>query len=190
MTRPRKFVVMLACWVSASAVLAGHAWAGTIFHDSFRVEDGLFEFENFCDVEGMSVRETWVADVRVAVVQRGPHGFAYSVEHVKETGVFTNTANDKTVTRVITIKQKDLKITDNGDGTLTVLAMGTGTEVAYGADGKAIYRNPGQSRFAILFDHAGTPTDLSDDTFISMQRVKGSTGRNDDFCAAVVPALT
>ena len=190
MTHARKFVAVIACCVAASAVLVGHASAARIFHESFRVEDS-FEFEDFCGVDGMSVLETWVADVRVSVVQRGPNGFAYANEHIKEVGVFTNLSNGKTVTRVVTAIQRELKVTDNGDGTLTILAMGTGNEVIYGADGKAIYRNPGQSRFEFLIDHGGTPTDPSDDEFIAnLGRVKGSTGRTDDFCAAVVPALS
>jgi hypothetical protein len=189
MTHSRKFVAILAGCVAASAALVGHASAGKIFHESFRVEDSSEE-ENFCGVDGMSVRRTWVADLRVSAVQRGPDGFAYFLEHIKEHGVITNPANGKTVTWVVTVKQKDLKVTDNGDGTLTFLSMGTGNEVIYGADGKAIYRDPGQSRFEFLIDHGGTPTDPSDDEFISVERVKGSTGRTDDFCEAVVPALT
>ena len=95
------------------------------------------------------------------------------------------------IINVITTNAKDLKVTDNGDGTLTILFLATGNEVIYGADGKAIFRNPGQSRFEFLIDHSGTPTDPSGDEFIAdLGRVKGSTGRTDDFCVAVVPALT
>jgi hypothetical protein len=57
----------------------------------------------------------------------------------------------------------------------------------HGPDGKALARNPGQVRFELLVDHGGTPTDPSDDEFLGL--VKGSTGRTDDFCAAVVPVL-
>ena len=58
------------------------------------------------------------------------------------------------------------------------------------ADGKAIGRNPGQVRFELLVDHGGTPTDPFDDEVIAeLGVVKEETGRNDDFCAAVVPAL-
>ena len=86
---------------------------------------------------------------------------------------------------------KDLKVTDNGDGTLTILVLGTGNFVVYDHDGKAIARNPGQVRFEILIDDGGTPQDPSDDEFLEfLGDVKGSTGRNDDFCAAVVPELT
>ena len=38
-------------------------------------------------------------------------------------------------------------MTDNGDGTLTILVLTTGPAAVYGPDGKAIARNPGQVRF-------------------------------------------
>jgi hypothetical protein len=189
MTHSRKFVAMLACCVAASAVLVGHASARQVFQERFH-DEGTFVLENFCGVAGLTVTDEFVFDGKFGAVQRGPNGFEYFHENVKETEVLTNLVNGKTVTLVNTAYGKDLKLTDNGDGTLTVLAMGTGNEVIYGADGKAIYRNPGQSRFELLFDHGGTPTDRSDDEFISVELVKGSTGRTDDFCAAVLPALS
>jgi hypothetical protein len=86
--------------------------------------------------------------------------------------------------------EKDLRVTDNGDGTQTILILATGNAVLYGDDGKAIARNPGQIRFEILVDDGGTPTDPSDDEFLDfLGVVKGSTGRSDDFCEAAVPAL-
>jgi hypothetical protein len=91
-----------------------------------------------------------------------------------------------TVVRV----NKDLRVTDNGDGTLTILFLATGNDVFYGSDGEVIGRDPGQIRLEILVDHGGTPTDPSDDEFLSEELVKGSTGRSDDFCAAAVPALS
>ena len=61
----------------------------------------------------------------------------------------------------------------------------------YGEDGKAIARDPGQTRVEILVDHGGTPTDPSDDEFLEfLGVVKESTGRSDDFCEAAVPILT
>lgn len=86
---------------------------------------------------------------------------------------------------------KDKTVTDNGDGTLTIVILATGNAVLYGANGKAIARNPGQLRFAILVDNAGTPTDPFDDEFIEdLGVLKGSTGRSDDFCTAAVAALS
>ena len=60
----------------------------------------------------------------------------------------------------------------------------------YGPDGKAIARNPGQTRFRIVVDHGGTPNDPEDDTELSFEVARDSTGRNDDFCEAAVGALT
>jgi hypothetical protein len=85
---------------------------------------------------------------------------------------------------------RDLKVTDNGDGTLTLLVLATGNSILYGMNGEAIARNPGQVRFELLIDHNGTPTDPSDDEFLAfLGIVKESTGRSDDFCAASVAAL-
>jgi hypothetical protein len=189
MTHSRKLVAMLACCVAASAALVGGASARQIFQERFHDEGGLIH-ENFCGVAGLTVSDDFVIDGKVRAVPHGPDGLAYFLQTSKETSVVTNVANGKAVTFVAKATVKDLKVTDNGDGTVTILLLATGNEVIYGADGKAIFRNPGQSRFELLFDHGGTPTDLSDDEFISDERVKGSTGRNDDFCEAVVPDLT
>lgn len=61
---------------------------------------------------------------------------------------------------------KDKRVTDNGDGTMTILMLATGNAVLYGENDKAIARNPGQIRFEILIDHNGTPTDPFDDQFL------------------------
>ena len=86
--------------------------------------------------------------------------------------------------------QKDLHVTDNGDGTLTILVLATGNYTLYGEDGRAIARNPGQVRFELLIDHGGTPDDPSDDLELDFKIVKESTGRSDDACEAAVPALS
>jgi hypothetical protein len=115
---------------------------------------------------------------------------AYGHVNVRFTNVYTNVDNGNTVTEVGNVVDKDLRVTDNGDGTLTILVVVTGNETLFGPDGKALARNPGQTRFEILIDHGGTPTDPSDDEFLEdLGVVKGSTGRTDDACAAIVPVL-
>jgi hypothetical protein len=189
MTHARKFVAMFACCVAASAALVGHASARQIFQERFH-DEGTVEVKNFCGAAGLTVSDEFVADLKFKAVQRGPNGFTYVLENLKETEILTNLANGQTVTLVITLMRKDLKVRNNGDGTLTGIGMATGNAVLYGADGKAIARDPGQSRVKLLIDHGGTPTDPSDDEVISVERVKGSTGRSDDMCAAAVEALT
>ena len=104
--------------------------------------------------------------------------------------MITNLANDKTLTQTFSVLTKDLKVTDNGDGTMTILVLATGSGKVYGPDGKLLFNDPGQIRFEVLIDHGGTPTNASDDEFLEfLGQVKGSTGRNDlqdrDFCADI-----
>jgi hypothetical protein len=189
-THSRMFGAMLACCVAAAALLVGNASAGQIIHEGYH-DEGTFVQEDYCGVTGLTVRDAYVVDGNVRAVPHGPDRFAYFLDQIKETSVGTNLANGKTVTFVSTSTAKDLKVTDNGDGTLTILELATGNDVFYGPDGKVIARNPGQIRFEVLIDNGGTPTDPLDDEFIAdLGVVKGSTGRNDDLCAATVPALS
>jgi len=80
------------------------------------------------------------------------------------------------------VVEKDMRVTELGDGDIEVLILATGNAVLYDESGKAIARNPGQTRFVIVFDESGDE--------VSREVVKGSTGRSDDFCDAAVPALT
>ena len=45
--------------------------------------------------------------------------------------------------------------------------LGTGNSTLTGTDGKAIARNPGQTRWEILIDNNGTPQDPTDDEFLA-----------------------
>jgi hypothetical protein len=188
MTHSRKFFA-LACCVTASAVLAGQASARLISHESFH-DERTSVVKKFCGVAHLTVSVASVIDGRMSAVSHGPDGLVYSLNNVKESGTVTNLADGNFVTFAGTDSGKDLKVTDNGDGTLTILTRSVGNDVWYGPDGTVIARNPGQSRFELLVDDGGTPTDPSDDEVISAERVKGSTGRNDDFCAAMVAELS
>ena len=189
-SRKLRLSATLALGATAAVMLTAAASAGQIFRETFHEEETLV-FNNFCDVPGLTVELAIVRDGRVHAVPHGPDGLPHFGSHVEQTEVYTNLANDKSVTAVLIGNDKDLRVTDNGDGTLTVLVLATGNAVVYGEDGKAIARNPGQTRFEILVDHGGTPTDPSDDEFLTfLGVVKGSTGRTDDFCAAAVPALS
>ena len=101
----------------------------------------------------------------------------------------TNLATGKTFRGQFAGVEKDHSVIDNGDGTLTIEVLATGAEKWY-ADNRLVLRAPGQVRFEILIDHAGTPTDHTDDEFIEfLGLTKGSTGTNDtegrDFCEDV-----
>jgi hypothetical protein len=174
-------------WVSAVALvllLAPAASAKPLVRERFTEKSSEVE-DDFCG--DLTVRID--VDIRGSALfnPHGPDGLAYSMENVHGSVSFTNLANNKSYTGVFNFINKDQKVTDNGDGTLTILVMATGSEKWYGPDGKLLFNDPGQTRFEVLIDHGGTPTDPSDDEFITdLGVVKGSTGRNDldgrDFC--------
>ncbi len=188
-SRKLRLSAILALGATAAAMLAVAASAEPLLKERFH-DEGTFVDQDFCGA-GLTVDGTFVEDGKLLVVAHGRAGLAYFLEHIHATVTFTNRANGKTVTLTSRVVNKDLRVTDNGDGTLTILILATGNDVLYGPDGKAIGRNPGQIRFEILVDHAGTPTDPSDDVFLSdLGVVKGSTGRSDGFCETAVPAMS
>jgi hypothetical protein len=149
-------------------------------------------FEDFCDVANLTVQIDTVVEGRFSAKihgsEPGPEELVYFTEHLEVSRTFT--AGDNVVTGEDNVLNHDLTVTDNGDGTLTIIILSTGNATLYGANGKAIGRNPGQVRTELVVDHNGTPGDPRDDEFISETLIKGSTGRSDDFCEVVVPALT
>ena len=173
-------VLVGAAALTLAAVASG---GGQLFREPVDETEISIE-EDFCDVDGLTVQ---FATHRVGTVHAVPHGrdrLVYSGFNLKVTEVVTNLENGNSVRSFATIRDKDQRVTDNGDGTLTVLVLATGNSVLYGEDGKAIARNPGQVRYEILIDHGGAPTDPSDDEFVEfLGEVKGSTGRTDDYCA-------
>jgi hypothetical protein len=99
---------------------------------------------------------------------------------------WTNVATGDFVTVVGSYRGGDLRVTDNGDGTLTVISKHTDNWATYDQDGTGIAgaRRAGLTSFELLFDNAGTPTDPSDDEFVAFLGVvtrpawRGSDGGN------------
>ena len=187
-SRKLRLGAILALGAAVAAMLAAAAGAGPPFRETIHDEFELVD-PDFCGA-GLTVEVAVVLDLRVHALPHGPDGLVYFLTHGTETDVLTNLANGRSVRSVATVIEKDLRVTDNGDGTLTVLILATGNAVLYGENGKAIARNPGQIRVELLIDHGGTPNDPSDDEILAEELVKESTGRSDDFCEAAVAALT
>jgi hypothetical protein len=191
MRDPRRYRlrVILVLGATAAVMLTATASAGQVVRETVHEEDTVV-LSDFCDVEGLAVELSFVMDLRIKAVPRGRDRLVYFLSHGKRTEVITNLANDRFVTSAAKVIEKDLRVTDNRDGTLTILILATGNAVVYGENGKAIGRNPGQTRFELIVDHGGTPNDPADDEELSFRVVKDSTGRSDDFCEVVVPALS
>jgi hypothetical protein len=148
------------------------------FHDS------VSEVVEDC---GLTLRHDAEVDVTFLFNFHGPDGLGYQSETFHGTESFTNVANDLSYTHVFNSVSKDLKVTDNGDGTLTLLVMSAGLNKWFGPDGELLFTDSGTIRFEILIDNGGTPTDPSDDEELEfLGVVKDLTGRTDtdgrDFC--------
>lgn len=171
---------------AVSVVAAPPATARPLENVRFVEEESSTEV-NFCD-SGITVTVDVVRELHVLFNSRKPGTAPFWKANVSVAATYTGPGG--VVTERIRGVDKDLAITDNGDGTLTILVLSTGNATAYDESGKAIARNPGQVRYEVLVDYGADITDPSDDTFIAfLGLVKGSTGRTDDFCEAVLPIL-
>ena len=155
---------------------------GGTFHD-----EGSFTNSNFCGVPGLVVDGSFTVDGRFLARLQGRDSIFYEMDHTRVVIVFTRRATGQTVTDIQPrTTSKDLRITNNGDGTLTIVRLLTGGERTYGDEGKLIAKNSGQVRFRIVVDYNGTLSNPDDDTELSSELIFGSTGTNDDFCSAVL----
>ena len=172
----------IASALAAAVVLSAPAAAGAkpLEHEHFHEE--LHETVVDC---GLTLQHDRVVDGHFLLNSHGPDGLAYGGEQLRGTDTFTNLANGHTFVITFTSATKDLRVTDNGDGTLTIIGQGAGNFVVSGSDSPVVLRDPGMTRVEVLIDNAGTPTDPFDDEFLEFVGVvKESTGRNDlgDFC--------
>jgi hypothetical protein len=176
--------VAAASWLTAGVAAAAPPDHGE-FHDEFS-----FTVTDFCEVSGLTVHIDGVVDGRFLARPQGHDGLVHFMDHLHVSRVLTNVDTGDAISDDERIVVKDLKVIDNGDGTLAITVLATGNFVVHDAHGTAIARNPGQSRFQFIVDHGGTPADPSDDVELEdIGLIKGSTGRSDDFCAAAVAAL-
>jgi hypothetical protein len=160
--------------------------------EKVRANDVFTDFFT-CETTGTPVQHDADYWVNFMINQRGGSSpFPYFRESVNGTDVYTNLDTGGTFTVEFTANTHDHVITDNGDGTITVLVIATGGSRFYDTDGNFVLNDPGQVRLSFDVDYNGTPSDPSDDVFVdgSFQVVRESTGRNDtegrDFCEDLV----
>ena len=124
-------------------------------------------------------------------------GFPLFMSGGRYTVTFTNPDTGKSVVKQSAGTTKDLTVTDNGDGTITLRTAITGLAEAIMLPGGTVAtRDVGRVVFVTVLDYNGTPLDTSDDEFVS-QEVESISGPHPDlesgfelFCATLVPALT
>jgi hypothetical protein len=103
-----------------------------------------------------------------SIKDHGPNQPApYFADRFRSTLVYTNPQTGLTFTVVRVRQSKDLRITDNGDGTLTLIGLNTGSLWSYGPDGQLVGRQNGLARETFLVDTLGTP-DPTDDVLTAV----------------------
>jgi hypothetical protein len=172
----RAIVLTAGLAVAVSSATAGQAAAEPLIQE--HVHESTSEvIEQFCG--DLTVRHDFEVDVYFSAKPHGPDGLAYFADRFRLTESWTNLANNKTFTVVATGQQKDLRVTDNGDGTLTILVLVAGRSFSYGPDGTRLFLDAGSFRFAFMVDHGGTPTDPFDDEDLAFLGVVKEAGRSD-----------
>ena len=150
------------------------------FHDVFTSDP--YDCDGTPAVDHVDVRGSFTG------VVRGSSPFPHYVQHVMGRGVTTNLDTGGTYTNVFSNNFKDHSITDNGDGTITIVSIGAGGSRYYDQHGKFVLKDPGSVWTSVVLDYHGTPGDPGDDTEVpgTFQVIRPSTGNSDfsnrDFC--------
>ena len=186
----RRVRAALLAGLTVSAMCSmGAASAAPSKWEPYRFPYGPQVIKNACGVAGLTIQQQGVAVGRERTITHGPDGLPYYFVQEHYTDTWTNLSTGETMTSVGVYRGHSLKVTDNGDGTLTVLVQNTGTSVDYDADGDVVARQAGVFRYELLFDHGGTPTDPSDDEVVAFLGVKKQTGLSADFCETIVSTI-
>ena len=82
-------------------------------------EEFFNEIDAFCDTD-MVVESHLVVDGTTTIRPRGRDGLIYFANRLRITETFTNVDNSRFVVSKVNLIDKDLRVTDNGDGTLAI----------------------------------------------------------------------
>ena len=179
--KTRALTVTALVLSSVVGPLAGAAAAAPLEKGHFH--DVGSEPQELCDLD---VQHDFDVTGSYRAIPQGRDGLVHYGDHARGTESWTNLATHKSFSHSFSTATRDTKVTDNGDGTLTIEFQVMGSDTYYGPDGSVVYRDPGQTRITLVVDDGGTPADPSDDEELSFAIRRESTGRNDtaghDFC--------
>ena len=134
--------------------------ASDVSHDRW---DDVFVEPAFCGSRTVTIHDVGHGTTRA---YESDEGFPLFAGTVRATVTFTDTDGDA-VRSDVAGQTRDLSVTNNGDGTITVVTAITGkAERLRGDDGSRLSMDVGRLVFANVLHFNGT-TDPSDDEFIS-----------------------
>jgi hypothetical protein len=182
-THPRRRGVLLALLTVLTVGTVLPASAAPSVRERF-----VESFEGSFDDCGFDVRFEGVEHVNLLINARGSDGLPYYGARGRGEIAWTDAeVEDSPVFAAAWVyNDRDSRVTDNGDGTFTVLVTVSGRET-YSLDGQRLFLNAGLQQFELLVDHGGTPTDPFDDEVVDfLGPVRDDAGRWDtadrDFC--------
>jgi hypothetical protein len=129
-------------------------------------------------------------DGYVSVMDHGDGVSPYFADRFRSTLVYTNPLTGLTFTVVRVRQTKDLRITDNGDGTLTLVGLNTGGLWSYGPDGELLGVQNGVSRDTFLVDTMGTADPFDDQLTPVGDPFTAGLHTTGDFCADFLAATS
>jgi hypothetical protein len=172
--RAARRVAMAAAVLAAFAV--GTSPASGKPYEHVRIDEiGSVILDDFCGDIRLGI-DTHNSGVVVGRVTGQDGTLRYTVSN-HGSGTFTNLDTGIALTNTWNYTDQDVRATDNGDGTISILTQSPGPEKFYGPDGQLIYTYGGTQRVLTVLDYGGTLTDPSDDTFVSETLVSITGGK-------------
>jgi hypothetical protein len=175
-----RFTTRFAAAAAACLALtaAAPASAEPVEHSTFH-----FEFDSTADCgDGLVLEFHDVVDGRVIAIRHGD-GLIYATQHWTLTAVATIPGTALTLTVVNKgLVGHDVRISNNGDGTLTVRAISPARVVVLGPDGRPESHFSGLTTVEQLWDDAGTPDVQDDDVLLEEQITSHGHSVDDGAC--------
>ena len=155
------------------------------------IEDPFSEIqEDFCDVPGLTVEFEFASVQQEKWSILGPNDFPYGFYFHDGYEKYTNVDTGESVTLVNFGASKDVRKTDNGDGTFTIHVTNKSHGVLYSDEGEVLDRSAGVFSYTVVYNYNGTPSDPTDDFKVGRPTIVRDEGNKADFCAIVVPAIS
>ncbi len=177
--RPGRLAALVAALGLAALAVPSPASAVPIEQDHW--SDSVDEIQQPC---GFDIRTQASFTGRFLLVRHGD-GLAYGHENVSVRASYTGLGTGRTMSETLQLHLQDLKVVDNGDGTLTITAKGSGPHRVVGADGKVMFIESQSRWWTQTIDDGGTPGDPTDDELIDASdafKLVGKGVGERDFC--------
>jgi hypothetical protein len=184
-------LVVLAVLLVISSGLTPASASGGGWHHEYDPSGAIVYTEvteDTCDVPGLTVQLDLRTPHKKWRYVWARNGLPLYREVAWDQATYTNVDTGVFITVHDTHARRDLRVTDNGDGTSTVSLLVTGTNLVFDENGGFLDGFIYWLRIELQIDNGDTPKDPDDDDVIGGEVLDfGSTG---DLCDSMVPALT